>query len=80
MKVFKAIGSVQPDHSVVLQVPEDIMPGDYPFIVVVDDIPGSVAENDSQTERTAGLPNDFLAQFAGLLADTDLIEPEDPLL
>lgn len=69
MKAIKATGVVKQDHSVLLQLPEDIQPGKHLFILVVDDA----------DEHESSWPVGFLDRFAGSLEDTDLQAPEDPL-
>ena len=72
MKAIKAKGTVQPDHSVRLQLPGDIAPGEHVFILVLED------QSDPEVAETAW-PSGFLAGFAGALSDTDLQAPDDSL-
>ena len=71
MKAIRVKGLVQPDHKVILQLPDDIRPGEQAFILIVEDL-----ENPVPSESW---PAGFLAQFAGSLADTDLEAPDDSL-
>lgn len=66
MKAIKAKGLVKADHSVVLQLPEDIQPGEHVFILVVED--GQMIlplEPAPQSQAPQQWPSDFFSHVLG---------------
>ncbi|MGV3527179.1 MAG: hypothetical protein ACO1RX_23385 [Candidatus Sericytochromatia bacterium] len=73
MKAIRTKGHVQADHSVVLQLPGDIQPGEHLFILVMEEAEALPLPTEPQW------PAGFLHQFAGSLTDVELEAPDDPL-
>lgn len=67
MKAIKATGLVKPDHSVVLQLPDDIQPGEHVFILVVEDSPinSPLLPADPQSELHEQWPANFFSHVLG---------------